>query len=117
MQFLIIAYENEDDFEQRKDAKGFRAYMDPWYDYSGALSNANILQGGQALEDPQTATCLSLKDGQRLVQDGPFIDTKEQIGGFFLIDVESVDVACEWAAKCPAAKTGFVEVRPVPTYS
>lgn len=118
MQALIIAYESEEDFTRRRgDPQAFEAYMTPWFEYTSALREAGALAGGEALQGPETATRLSLKDGARKVEDGPFLDAKEQIGGFFLINVDSMDAAVAWAKKCPAAKTGAVEVRPVPDYS
>ena len=62
---------------------------------------------------PDTATSIRIPDGKRHIQDGPFIDAKEQLGGMFLIEVPDLDVALQWAAKCPSASTGGVEVRPV----
>ena len=68
---------------------------------------------GHGLQLPHTATTLRQRDGQRQVQDGPFADSKEQLGGYFVIDVPRLDDALEWAARCPTAATGAVEVRPV----
>lgn len=68
---------------------------------------------GQALQPSSTATSLRIRGGKRQVQDGPFADSKEQLGGFFIIDVPDLDAALEWAARCPSASTGGVEVRPV----
>ncbi len=118
MQALIIAYETKADFAKRRsDPQAYEAYMKPWFDYTAELREAGALAGGEALQDPGTATRLSMKDGERQVEDGPFLDAKEQLGGFFLIDVDSMEDAVAWAAKCPAAKTGAVEVRAVPDYS
>ena len=68
---------------------------------------------GAGLMPPDTATTVRIRDGQRLVADGPFADTKEQLGGFFVIDVADLDTALEWAARSPAATYSSVEVRPV----
>jgi hypothetical protein len=68
---------------------------------------------GNGLQPPHTATTVRIQDGKRHVQDGPFADTKEQLGGYFIIDVPHVDAALEWAARAPCASTGGVEVRPV----
>lgn len=81
--------------------------------YSEALSKAGVLTGGHALQAGHTTTTVRIKDGQRQVQDGPYADTKEQLGGFFVIEVADLDEALDWAAKCPAAGHCAVEVRPV----
>jgi hypothetical protein len=73
------------------------------------------MDGGKGLEPPSTGTTVRLRDGERIVQDGPYADTKEQLGGFFVIDVPDLDAALDWAARCPAATDGVVEVRPVLT--
>ncbi|MBI1392098.1 MAG: YciI family protein [Alphaproteobacteria bacterium] len=117
MKALIIAYESERDFAMRRAEKAaFNAYMGPWFEYSKELSEAGVVRGGEALQGPDSATCISVAGGRRKVEDGPFIDAKEQIGGFFLIEVPTIDDAVKWAAKCPAAATGYVEVRDVPDY-
>lgn len=81
--------------------------------YSEALSKAGVLTGGAALHPGQMATTVRLQDGRRQVQDGPYADTKEQLGGFFIIEVPNLDQALNWAAQCPAASYGAVEVRPL----
>ena len=63
--------------------------------------------------DPHAATTLRVRDGKRVVEDGPFADTKEQLGGYFVIDVPDLDAALDWAVKAPSARTASVEVRPV----
>ena len=68
--------------------------------------------GGAGLQPPATGTTVRLRGGARQVHDGPFADTKEQLGGYYIIEVPNLDAALEWAAKCPAAPTGSVEVRP-----
>ena len=70
------------------------------------------MAGGKGLEPPSTATTVRFRGGERTVQDGPYADTKEQLGGFFIIDVPDLDTALEWAARCPAITGGAVEVRP-----
>jgi len=77
------------------------------------LVAAGVYVGGEPLKDGGTATTVRLKDGRRHVQDGPFVEAKEQLGGFMILDLPSIDEALEWAARCPAAATGAVEVRPI----
>ncbi|MEO1621768.1 MAG: YciI family protein [Cyanobacteria bacterium J06632_3] len=109
MKYAILVYETPEDFANREQQ------MPAYNAYSEALSKAGILTGGAALHPSTTSTTLRLKDGQRQVQDGPFADTKEQLGGFFLIDVSNLDEALDWAARCPAASNCAVEVRPLLT--
>jgi len=68
--------------------------------------------GGTGLQPPPLATTIRLRDGKRQVQDGPFGDTKEQLGGYYVIEVPGLDQALDWAARCPSATNGSVEVRP-----
>ncbi len=88
-------------------------YLGAWRAYHKALVEADIFVGGSPLQPPETGTTVRLKDGKRRVQDGPFADTKEQLGGFTILELPSLDAALEWAARCPAAAIGAVEVRPV----
>jgi len=92
------------------DAAGSR--MAAWGAYAGAMGQAGVLVAGHGLQGRDTATTLRVRDGVRQVQDGPFADTKEQLGGYFVIDVASLDDALAWAARSPTAATGTVEVRP-----
>ena len=78
---------------------------------------AGVFVSGAPLKDVGTATTVRLKEGRRHVQDGPFADSKEQLGGFVILDVPSLDAALEWAARCPTSATGVVEVRPVDSAS
>jgi hypothetical protein len=77
-----------------------------------AVRDAGVFTGGAGLEAPDTATTVRVQGGKRLVQDGPYADTKEQLGGFFVIEVPDLDTAPDWAARYPAGSDGLVEVRP-----
>jgi hypothetical protein len=74
---------------------------------------ANVMRGGEALHEAKTATSVRVREGKTLVTDGPFAETKEEFGGFYLIDVPDLDEAIRWAAKIPGAARGTIEVRPV----
>lgn len=113
MQYALMFYENPSEFAKRADSPETEAYWASWMAYSQAARESGVLQGGQALEAPGMSTALRLKSGAKNVQDGPIADTKEQLGGFFIIDVPNLDDALEWAAKAPCAGNGGVEVRPV----
>jgi hypothetical protein len=110
MRYAILIYENEADFAQRQSPPD-GVYWASWMAYSAAMNP--VTTGGAPLEAPASATTLRLREGRRLVQDGPYAETREQLGGFFLIDVPDLDAALDWAAKCPAAASGVVEVRPL----
>ncbi len=96
MKYAVIIYQGQDAFEMR-DSQEARDMFAAYQAYSDALVAAGVLTGGAALQAPGTATTVRISDGKRLVQDGPFADTKEQLAGLFLIDVPSLDAALEWA--------------------
>ena len=86
-----------------------------WIEYTRATKEAGILIGAEQLFETDTATSVRVRGGQRLLTDGPFLETKEHLGGFFLIDVPDLDAALDWAARMPHAPYGTVEVRAVRT--
>jgi hypothetical protein len=112
MQFALLIYHRPEEFGMRKND-----YNDPhlgaWRAYYKALVEAGVYVGANALEVPETATTVRLREAKRSVQDGPFAETKEQLGGFIILELPSVDAALEWAARCPGASIGAVEVRPL----
>jgi hypothetical protein len=112
MQYALLVYETAEAFAART-GKDKEAMWGSWMAYTEALRNAGVTIGGSGLEPPATGTTLRCHDGERTVQDGPYADTKEQLGGFYIIDVPDLDTALEWAARCPAASYGSVELRPV----
>jgi hypothetical protein len=87
--------------------------MPAWQSYFKTLGEAGIIVSAARLNTVETATTVRVKDGARLVEDGPFADTREKLGGYVVIDVADLDAAIDWAGKCPGAKEGRVEVRPV----
>jgi hypothetical protein len=112
MKYTILIYEREAEFGARTDGVRQGAYWGAYRAYTQALREAGVMVGGAGLQPPQHGTTVRQRDGKRHVQDGPYADSKEQLGGFYEIEVPSLDVALEWAARCPAALTGCVEVRP-----
>ena len=116
MKIMLLANEAPGDFALRDNQKAFDGYMGGWYAFGESLEKEGVFVQGAALEPPSTATVVSVRNGTRKVEDGPFPDTKEQLGGFFIIDVESLADAANWAGKCPAAKSGFVDARVIPDY-
>ena len=112
MQFALMIYHTPEEFAMRT-----KDYNDPhlgaWRAYYKALIEAGVYVAGDALEVPETGTTVRLRDGKRRVQDGPYADTKEQLAGFIILELPSVDTALEWAVRCPGASLGAVEVRPL----
>jgi hypothetical protein len=114
MQFALLIYESPEAFATR-NADESDPYIGAWRAYHKALVDAGIYVGGNPLQAPETGTTVRLRDGKRRVQDGPFADTKEQLGGLAILELPSLDEALEWAARCPVASIGAVEVRPLAT--
>jgi hypothetical protein len=112
MKYVMLIFETPQNLESRKDAER-DPYVAAWRAYYNALVAAGVYVGGAPLKDLATATTVRLREGRRHVQDGPFAEGKEELGGFILLDAPSLDAALEWAARCPAAASGAVEVRPV----
>src|SRR5580693_1771466 len=112
MKYLLMAYVNEAGWpKMTKDEQeqGMAAYTA----YGEALRTAGVLAGSNRLQPSSTATTVRLANGKSQVLDGPFVESKEQLGGYFLIDVADLDAAVSWAARCPATSHGVVEVRPI----
>ena len=112
MQYMIMNYVPAAQADGTLNAHGD---MDAWIAYTQAMVDAGVMRGGNALKPGTTATTVRLRDGRRDVQDGPYIDSKEELGGYFVIEVAGLDEALQWAARNPAASYGAVEVRPVIT--
>lgn len=109
MEYAIIVYEDARDLAERTSP----AYLGAYTAYTEALVAAGVMRGGAALQAPATATRLRVRDDRREVHDGPFADTKEQFGGFYVIEAADLDEALRWASRCPAAARAGVEVRPL----
>ena len=112
MQFALMIYHTSEEFDMRKNDYN-HPHLGAWRAYHKALVAAGVYVGGSALELPETGTTVRVQEGKRRVQDGPYADTKEQLAGFIILEVPSVDGALEWAARCPGASIGAVEVRPL----
>ena len=113
MQYMLIFNESIDTFTSRQDPQHSGPYWGAWTAFMGAMRAAGIIVNGDGLQGPETATTLRIRDGKSEVQDGPFADTKECLGGYVVIEVADLDAALEWAAQSPAATAGSVEIRPV----
>src|SRR5271154_1449464 len=110
MQFALLIYESSEAFATR-NSDGTDPYTGAWRAYHKALVESGTYLAGDPLQVPETGTTVRVKEGKRRVQGGPFADTKEQLGGFIIMELPSLDVALDWAARCPAASSGAVEVR------
>ena len=112
MKYLLLIYENEAAFAKIPEAeqgKIFEEYMT----YTRRIKTSGNYVSGEALEPISTATTVRVKDGKTLTTDGPFAETREQLGGFYLVEAKNLDEAIALAAGIPASRTGSIEVRPI----
>jgi hypothetical protein len=112
MKYLLLIYENEADgaaIPEAEKGKIFQEYME----YSRRIRRTGNYIGGQALQPTSTATTVRVKNGKTLTTDGPFAETREQLGGFYLVEAKDLDEAITLAAGIPAARHGSIEVRPI----
>lgn len=111
MKYIILIYGDEQRWTSMTPEAG-QDIMDQYNKYSADLAAAGVLRGGDELKPTFTATTVRVRSGQSHNTDGPFAETKEQLGGYYIIETASLDEAIAWAAKCPGALDGSVEVRP-----
>ncbi len=112
MQYLLIIYQDEKQRKPMDDAAG-QEVMARYFKLNDALREAGAFVAGDALEPVSTATTVRVRQGKTTFTDGPFAETMEQLGGYYLIEAANLDEALKWAAQIPAAETGSVEVRPI----
>lgn len=112
MQYLLMLFVEESAWHRMSDDE--KAHQGAAYTaYTEALKKAGAWVGSNRLQDTATATTVRLANGKSQVLDGPYVETKEQLAGYYLIDADDLDAALGWAARCPTASHGVVEVRPV----
>lgn len=109
-QYMLLIYSPTD---ARPSDDELQAEMPKWFEYTTALQESGAMVAGDALEPIDTATTVRVRDGETVISDGPFAETKEALGGYYLVDVPDLDAALAWAAKIPNVGYGSVEVRPV----
>ena len=112
MQYLLMAYVDEAGWpkmSKSEQEQGIAAYAA----YGEALRSSGVIKGSNRLQPSAVSTTVRNTNGKPQVLDGPYVDSKEQLGGYFLIDVPDLDAALSWASRCPAANHGVVEVRPI----
>jgi hypothetical protein len=115
MQYMLLIHDDEKAYGGLSDEDRDSLHQE-YGAYTEALQSSGALVAGGQLQPTSTATTVQVKNGEPVVTDGPFAETKEQFGGYYLIEVDSLDDAIEWAAKIPSARSGKIEVRPlVPT--
>ncbi|MEM7333892.1 MAG: YciI family protein [Chloroflexota bacterium] len=112
MKYLLLIYTSEAE-DAKRTPEQQQANMGEYFAYTEELGKTGSMVGGEALQPIATATSVRVRDGQTMTSDGPFAETKEQLGGYYLIDVENLDDAIHWAAKIPGARDGTIEVRPL----
>jgi hypothetical protein len=112
MKYMILIYGNEA-AEAAMSQEEQQQWMGAHLSYARELREKGLMLGGEALLPTSTATTVRVRDGKTLTTHGPFAETHEQLGGFYIIEVENLDEALAWAAKNPSAGRGSIEVRPV----
>jgi hypothetical protein len=112
MEYLLLIYGNEAAMlAASKEATG--QMVAAYAAYTEAMKKAGVYVGGNRLQPTTTATTVRARDGKSSVLDGPYAETKEQLGGYYMIKVPDLDAALSWAARCPGAAYGAIEVRPL----
>ena len=115
MRYLLAIYGDESQRDAMTPEDGV-AMMEAYNAYTQEVERAGVMLGGDGLQASSTATTVRVRDDERLITDGPFAETREQLAGFYLLECKDLDEAIEWAAKIPGAQTGTIEVRPVIDY-
>ena len=112
MKYVLFLYDDEMGFHSKPDQEK-DAIIGQHMAYVGALTEAGAMAGGEPLDPPSEAVMVRRGETGPLVEDGPYLDSKEQLGGFYVIEAADLDAAISWAAKCPTASSGRIEIRPV----
>lgn len=112
MKYILLIHADESAFQSVSQAEAERMTA-PYIAYAEALRQAGAMVGGERLQPTSSASTVRVANGKTTVLDGPYAETREQLGGFFMIDVPDLDAALSWAARCPGASHGAVEVRPI----
>ena len=111
-QYMILIYDREEQWARMTEEESRRAFAE-YMEYSQAMAEAGVMRAGAPLHPTTAATTVRVRDGKVTTTDGPFAETKEQLGGYYIIEVDGLDAALAWAARCPAARDGSIEVRPL----
>jgi hypothetical protein len=111
-QYMLLIYDDESVWRSMSE-EDRNAVMGEYFSYTEELRNAGAYVAGDALQPTATAKSVRMREGERLTTDGPFAETKEVLGGYYLVEAASDEEALDWAAKIPSARLGTIEVRPV----
>ena len=117
MKYMVLFYSPVGELEREHDDPTAADHWESWRTYMDAIYTADIVESGNALKPPHTATTVRIRDGKRQVQDGPYADTKELLGGYLIIDVPTLDDALHWAERSPSSLVGRTEIWPVLLFS
>ena len=115
MQYLCLIYSNENAGPKPGDAD-FSAFIGEYNTFTSRVNDDGVFVSGDALQPVSTATTVTLENGKVETMDGPFAETKEQLGGYYLLECENLDEALKYAAMIPSAKHGRIEVRPIQVF-
>jgi hypothetical protein len=112
MRYLLLIYEREGDWAKLPEAEQGKIYQE-YMDFTQKIKKSGHHLAGEPLQPTSTATTVRVKNGKTLTTDGPFAETREQLGGFYMVEAKDLDEAIAFAAQIPAARTGSIEVRPI----
>lgn len=112
MKYLLLIYTKEADEARMTEAER-QANMGEYFAFTNLIRERNMFAGGEALHPTSTATTVRVREGKTLATDGPFAETKEQLGGYYMVDCKDLDEAIEIASKIPGSRVGSIEIRPV----
>ena len=116
MQYMLLIYDNEAGMKRATEGDQ-RVMMKSYREFTDSILKSGNMKAGDALQPTSTATCVRIRNGKTLTTDGPFAETKEQLGGYYLIEAKDLDEATKIAARVPSAKTGTIEVRPIRVFA
>ncbi len=112
MKYLLAIYDNEANRSKRSESE-MKEYMQSYFAFTESIKSSGNFVAGDGLQPTSTATSVRVRDGKTMVTDGPFAETKEQLGGYYLVEAKDLDEATAIAARIPTALSGTIEVRPI----
>ena len=116
MQYLLMIYQNEADYAKIDAATG-KKMLEEYGAFTQSIIQSGNFKGADRLQPTTTATTVRVRDGKTLTTDGPFAETREQLGGYYLVEAKDLDTALAIAARIPSARYGSIEVRPIWVYN
>jgi hypothetical protein len=116
MQYLLLIYDEEKKIDAMPKAEADK-FMGDYFAYTESIKQSGNYRAGEALEPIRTATTVRVRDGKTMSTDGPFAETREQLGGFYMVEAANLDEAIALAARIPSARTGSIEVRPIVVFN